>query len=171
MPSPHTSSILSINPKWIDYNGHLNMAYYHMLFDQALEEMAPIMGLGADYLSASNASAFTVEAHICYFREIKLTDSVQVTTRLIDFDEKRLRIYGELKHASEGWLAATSEFMILHVDMTTKSATPWPEIIFNKLKDIHRDHQTLPVAAFSGRAISMQPPQPNVAVTGASDAE
>ena len=31
---PLTSRVMGIEPDWIDYNGHLNMAFYNVLFDR-----------------------------------------------------------------------------------------------------------------------------------------
>ena len=45
--APFVSSTMRVEPSWIDYNGHMNMAYYHVLFDRAVEEGFGVVGLGA----------------------------------------------------------------------------------------------------------------------------
>src|SRR4051794_7073779 len=86
--APFVSSVMRIDPAWIDYNGHLNMAYYNVLFDRAIEEAFAIIGLGADYIRERDASTFTAECHVTYKRELNLGDPVRVTLQLLDFDEK-----------------------------------------------------------------------------------
>ena len=114
--APFVSSTMRVEPEWIDYNGHMNMAYYHVLFDRAVDEAFEVVGLGPDYVEARNASYFTAEVHTLYKRELKVTDLVRVTLQLISFDEKRLHFYEEIRHATEGWVSATCEALSLHVE-------------------------------------------------------
>ncbi len=66
--APFVSSTMGIEPDWIDYNGHLNMAYYHVLFDRAVDEAFGLVGLGPDYAEERHASFFAVEIHTIYKR-------------------------------------------------------------------------------------------------------
>ena len=67
---PFVASRMTVQPDWIDYNGHLNMAYYNVLFDRGLEEVFSLVGLGWDYLKNRGNSTFTAEVHIRYLREL-----------------------------------------------------------------------------------------------------
>ncbi len=118
IPAPFLTSVMQIEPQWIDYNGHLNMAYYNVMFDRAIDEFWLLLGIGPAYKTARNNSTFTAECHVRYLREIHLGDPVQISVYLIAADEKRLHTFEELRHAREGWLSATSENMTMHVDMT-----------------------------------------------------
>ena len=102
---------MQIEPQWIDYNGHLNMAYYNVMFDRAIDQFWLELGIGPDYMKERHGSTFTAECHVRYLREIHLGDPVQVSVLLIAADEKRLHTFEELRHATEGWLSATSENM------------------------------------------------------------
>src|SRR5580693_8140081 len=106
--TPFVSSVMRVEPAWIDYNGHLNMAYYNVLFDRAVDEVYELLGLGLDYLKTRRHSTFTAEVHVRYLRELKEGDPVRVSFQLLDYDEKRLHYFEELLHAEEGWLSATS---------------------------------------------------------------
>ena len=108
---------MRVEPAWIDYNGHLNMAYYNVLFDRAVDEVYELLGLGLDYLKTRRHSTFTAEVHVRYLRELQEGDPVRVSFQLLDYDEKRLHYFEELHHAEEGWLSATSENMALNVNM------------------------------------------------------
>ena len=122
--APFVSTSQRVEPQWIDYNGHMNMAYYHVLFDRAVDEAFEVVGLGPEYRKARQASFFTAEIHTLYKRELKARERVRVTLQLIDYDEKRLHFYMEARHAAEGWVAATCENLSLHVDMTTRKVSP-----------------------------------------------
>lgn len=153
--APFVSSTMKVEPAWIDYNGHLNMAYYHVLFDRAVDEAFGVVGLGPDYLEARGASFFAAEIHALYKRELAPDDPVRVTVQLIDFDEKRLHYYLEIRHATEGWVSATSENMSLHVDMDTRKVTPFPKDILGNLSVMKAAHGRLPRPAALGRVIGI----------------
>jgi acyl-CoA thioester hydrolase len=146
---------MRIDPAWIDYNGHLNMAYYNVLFDRAVDEAFAVIGLGEDYVRERHASTFTVECHVCYKRELSLADPVRVTLQLLDFDEKRLHFYQEMRHATEFWLSATSENMHLHMDMDERKVTPFPPDILASIAIMKAAHSRLPRSEFIGRTMKI----------------
>src|ERR1044071_9049643 len=83
--APFVSSLMRVEPAWIDYNGHLNMAYYNVLFDRAVDEVFELLDCGADYVK-HGFSTFTAEVHVRYLRELKEGDPVRVTFQLLDYD-------------------------------------------------------------------------------------
>jgi acyl-CoA thioester hydrolase len=153
--APFVSSTVRVEKQWIDYNGHLNLAYYHVLFDRALDEAFGLAGLGPEYLDEKNASYFAAETHTLYKRELTLDDPVRTTVQLLDFDEKRMHVYLEVRHANEGWISATCEMLSLHVDMDTRKVSPFPPEIRRNLEIMHAAHSRLARPAVVGRAISL----------------
>jgi acyl-CoA thioester hydrolase len=132
------SAPLAIKPDWIDYNGHLNVAFYVKLFDEGLDDLFERIGLSESYVRTRQMSFFALEAHVRYLREVHLKDPVQVRIQLLDVDEKRIHYWMELVHAEERWLSATMESISLHIDMTTRRAAPFPADIMASLADWHR---------------------------------
>jgi acyl-CoA thioester hydrolase len=153
--APFVSSIMKVEPAWIDYNGHLNMAYYNVLFDRAVDEVYEQLGIGPSYLKRTNHSTFTAEVHIRYLRELHENDPVRVAYQLLDYDAKRIHYFETLKHAEQGWVSATSENMTLHVDMTAKKVAPFPEDVLRRLAAMKAAHAKLPVPGGAGRRIKM----------------
>ncbi|TVR08368.1 MAG: thioesterase [Salinarimonadaceae bacterium] len=153
--APFVSSTMRIERDWIDYNGHLNLAYYHVLFDRALDEAFGLAGLGPEYVEERHASYFIAEAHTIYRRELRIEDTVRVTVQLIDFDDKRIHVYLEARHAAEGWLAACCEMMGLHVDTRERRVTPFPEEIRRNLEIMLAAHSRLPKPDSIGRAVGI----------------
>jgi acyl-CoA thioester hydrolase len=153
--APFVSSIMRIEPPWIDYNGHLNVAYYNVLFDRAVDEVYELIGLGPAYLERHKHSTMVVEAHVRYLRELKLDDPVRVTVRLLDYDAKRMHLFEELKHATAGWVSATSENMTLSVDMTTKKVAPFHDSVLRLLARMKAAHAVLPRPDGAGRSVGM----------------
>ena len=146
---------MQVEPGWIDYNGHLNMAYYNVLFDRAVDEAYELLGCGIAYVEAQRHSCFTAEAHVRYLRELHAGDLVRVTFQLLDFDAKRLHYFEQLFHAEEGWLSATSENMALHVDMAAKKTTALPSEVVARLQRMKAAHAKLPTPEAVGRRIAM----------------
>jgi acyl-CoA thioester hydrolase len=153
--APFVSSLMRVEPQWIDYNGHFNMAYYNVLFDRAVDEAYELLGIGIDYLKQYNHSTFTAEAHIRYLRELHDGDPVRVTFQLLDYDAKRIHYFEQLLHATEGWVSATSENMTLHVDMATKKVVPFGEIAARSLARLKAAHAHLPRPDGAGRSVKM----------------
>jgi acyl-CoA thioester hydrolase len=154
--APFVSSIMRIEPPWIDYNGHLNMAYYHVLFDRAVDEAFALVGIGPAYVKRRRHSFFTAEVHARYLRELNAPDPVRVTLQLLDCDAKRLHFFQRLFHATDGWVSATSEQLALHVDMEAKKVAPFPDDVAGSLAAMKASHALLPRPAAAGRRIAMR---------------
>jgi len=154
-PMPFRSSIMQIEPQWIDYNGHLNMAYYNVMFDRAIDELWLKLGIGPAYMKERHGSTFTAECHVRYLREIHLGDPVQVSILLVAADEKRLHTFEELRHASEGWLSATSENMTIHIDMAARKTAAFPPDIRARIEALAEAHRAIARPEGIGRKVAM----------------
>lgn len=154
--APFVSSVMRVEPAWIDYNGHLNMAYYNVLFDRAVDEVYELLGLGLNYVQTTKHSTFTAEVHVRYLRELLADVPVRVTFQLLGFDQKRMHYFEQLHHAEEGWLSATSENMALNVNMTAKKVADFPDSVMARLAEMKAAHDNLPVPHGVGRSISMR---------------
>ncbi|MEP1614450.1 MAG: thioesterase family protein [Roseobacter sp.] len=151
--APFRSSVMTVRPEWIDYNGHMNMAYYSVLFDEAADQIYPDIGFGPAY-QKTGFTTYTAEFHICYLRELHLNDPVTVTLQLLDFDEKRFHTYQEVWH-QDGWCAASGETLGLHIDQSGPHVAPMPPEILARLGALHKKHQELPRSHRVGRKIGI----------------
>jgi len=154
--APFVSSVMRVEPAWIDYNGHLNMAYYNVLFDRAVDEVYEVLGLGLSYVETTKHSTFTAEVHVRYLRELLVDAPVRVTFQLLGFDHKRMHYFEHLHHAEEGWLSATSENMALNVNMTARKTAAFPDHVMEMLALMKSAHDKLPVPDGAGRRIAMK---------------
>jgi acyl-CoA thioester hydrolase len=155
IPAPYVSKPMDIEKDWIDYNGHLNMAYYNVLFDRCSDEAFAAMGMGLDYVNERRLTIYTAEVHVCYVQELHLEHKVVVSFQLIDHDDKRLRAYQEIRHV-DGWLAATSETLSLHVDMSGPKVAPFPADVQAKVEAMRAAHSGLPMPERAGRSIGIR---------------
>src|SRR3954463_8828525 len=105
---------MPVRKEWIDYNGHLNLAYYLVLFDTATDALWDQIGLGPE-LRATGLTTFAVESHILYRAELIAGDAVVVDAQILGLDAKRLHVAHEMRR--NGALAALQELMFLCVDL------------------------------------------------------
>jgi acyl-CoA thioester hydrolase len=153
--APFISSVMRVEPQWIDFNGHLNMAYYTVLFDRAVDEVYDLIGLGPAYLKQHGHSTMVAEMHVSYLRELHDGDAVRVSVQLLDYDAKRVQLFERLLHATENWVSATCETMTLHVDMAAKKVAPFPDSVMRALERMKTAHAVLPRPEGAGRSVQM----------------
>lgn len=146
----HRAEVL---PEWIDYNGHMNVAYYVLAFDHATDAFYDYLGLDADYRRTMAGSTFAVESYVTYQREVLEADPLRFTTQLIAYDSKRLRFFHRMYHATDGYLAATSEWLSLHVDLKSRRVAPMPDWIQTRLAAVWEKHRDLELPQEVGQAV------------------
>jgi acyl-CoA thioester hydrolase len=161
-----------VEPGWIDYNGHMNMAFYNLAFDRGLDHVYDLLDIGADYAGSGAGSCFTLEVHVSYLRELVLDDPLRVEFRLLEWDAKRLHFFEEMYHAEGGYLAATSEQLALHVDMGSRRAAPFPDAVQERLRRMMASHGPLPRPPQVGRVIGIprRPAETDPAGAGSAEA-
>ena len=108
------------------------------------------------YVKSGGGSCFTVDVHVTYLQEVKLDDPLRVTYQLLDWDAKRLHMFASMHHAEEGYLAATSEHLSLHVDMRTRKAGPLPLEAQNRINAMMQAHRALERPPQVGHLIGIQ---------------
>lgn len=145
-----------VPPAFIDPNGHMNVGYYSVLFDQALDLPWDRLGVGSASTEATGCSTFTLESHVTYQREVHEGDALDFTFQVIDFDAKRLHYFMTMLHAHERWLAATSEAISICVDMATRRSTAWPADRLVRLRVLHETHSRRPRPMDVGRRIGIR---------------
>ena len=82
--------------KWVDYNNHLNMAYYVLIFDEAWEVMLEQFKMGSHSAETTNRSTMVVETNTQYISEVKENDEVDIMLTFFDHDKKRLHLKLEM---------------------------------------------------------------------------
>jgi acyl-CoA thioester hydrolase len=113
-----------VKTEWIDYNGHMNMGYYLVAFDQIpTEKFYDFINIGLAHKQALSKTTFTLGANIDYIREVMKGDRLRITSQLADYDHKRVHYIHCMYHAEEGYLAATNECLSIYVDLKKRRST------------------------------------------------
>lgn len=134
-----------VRPEWTDYNGHMNVAYFTLIFDHATDVFYPLVGLGLPYREKTGNSTFAVECHITYQREASAGDKVKVTTQLLGHDQKRIHYFHVMSHADEGYQMATLEQLAVHVDLRRRKVIPMTDEQQLLLAEMAESHSVLPM--------------------------
>ena len=167
IPVPFDRYRGEVLPEWIDANGHLNLAYYIVLFDYATDALFDAIGIGLGYKEATNHGTFAVETHNLYERELLVGERVHVVTQILGSDDKRLHFAHEMFSLASGHRAATQELMYLHIDLSARRVVPWPADVRERLSAASAAHARLTRPDWAGRRISM-PAQPDSSASGTS---
>ena len=106
--------------KWVDYNNHLNMAYYVLIFDEAWEVMLEQFKMGSHSAETTNRSTMVVETNTQYISEVKENDEVDIMLTFFNHDKKRLHLKLEMIEKKTQKLSATMEWISLYIDLNIR---------------------------------------------------
>ncbi len=113
---------------WIDYNNHMNVAYYLLIFDKyGADVLNDIFKMGELSAKTTGKSTMIVESYITYNKELQLNDEVDINCLYFDHDKKRLQYKMEMIHKEKKYLASTIEILALYVDLNERKVTEFEE--------------------------------------------
>jgi len=116
-----------IKKEWTDYNNHMNMAYYVLIFDEVWEIILEKFKMGENSAQTEMKSTMVVETHTTYNNEVKEGDEVIINLTFFDYDKKRLHFKMEMIEKSSKKLAATIEMLSLYVDLKMRKVAEFEE--------------------------------------------
>ena len=109
-----------IKKEWTDYNNHMNMAYYVLVFDQIWEIILEKFKMGEQSAKSTKMSTMVVETHTTYNNEVKEGDEVEINLTFFNHDKKRLHFKMEMIEKSSKKLSATLEMLSLYIDLNKR---------------------------------------------------
>lgn len=144
-----------VRPEWIDFNGHMTASAYVVAFDQAVFSLLGRIGVDPAYRSEAKCSTFALELHVTYRRELPADAPYTLHGRILAADAKKVHFWHEMRHAEEGWLSATQEVVNLHVDLNTRRAARFPELIAGKIDALLSEAHDLPYPDLAGGTVGL----------------
>ncbi len=137
-----------IKKEWTDYNKHMNVAYYVLVFDESWEVMLQKFKMGEDSAKTTGMSTMVVETYITYNNEVKEGEEVEVYLTYFDHDKKRLHYKLEMIEKSSKKISATIELLSLYVDLKKRKVSEFEEEKINLMqsfinangKKFNKDH-------------------------------
>lgn len=131
--SEHIEYTTRVRPEWLDHNGHVNVAYFVVAFDEATDAVYGRWGLGLDYPQASGCSVFTLGMNVDYLAELFENDSVRIVTDLVDVDDKRIHYFHRMFHATSDKLVARNECLCMNINLQTRRSQSFSSSVQKKL--------------------------------------
>lgn len=146
-----------VQPDWIDYNGHMNVAYYTLAFDRAVDRLLEDhLGIGESHVAATRHGPYTLQAHIHYLGEMLEGAAYTARALLLAADAKRFHLVLELLTA-DGGVAATCEQVLMNVDLDARRSAPYPGWAQARLARMVADHADAPRPPQTGAPIGLRP--------------
>jgi acyl-CoA thioester hydrolase len=148
----------TIQPDWIDYNGHLRDAYYLLVASYAIDELMDYLGLDAAYRAATHCTLYSLEMHVHFLNEVKSSDDLKVITSILDFDRKRIHAGCTFVCSRLPNPAASVDMMLMHVHQGAKPAgAPFPQTVTEKLNALKLSPAARGAFAPLSRQIALKP--------------
>jgi acyl-CoA thioester hydrolase len=152
-----------VDRAWVDYNGHLNDAYYMVIFSYATDGLMARIGLDEDGRRATGHTLYTLEVHLNYVQEVHEGVAVEVRTQILGVDAKRVHIFHTLHRQDDGALLATNEQMLANIDASNAASgpktAPFLPVVAALLLPLAQAHAALPRPANAGRSIALPVPR------------
>lgn len=144
--TPIVAGTITVPCEWLDYNGHMNEAYYITTASQGFEFLMQYIGMDRLFVH-QNATYFTLENHNTYMRECKAGDVLTSAGHLLDFDEKCIHMYYDVYKGDlqDNNIVFSMEQIKLLVDAKTHKKTTLPPIMFARLQAVYDAHKSLSV--------------------------
>ena len=146
----------SVQPGWVDYNGHMSESCYLLVFGDSSDAFFRFVGIDETYRDVGGHSFYTVETHLHNLREVALAAPLRLSLQLLDMDDKRVHLFHAMQHGATGELLATAEPMLVHVNMQQGRAAPILPTIHQHLQAVFLAHAVLPRPAQAGSSIGIR---------------
>ena len=126
--SPYKTRNQKVLSEWIDYNGHMNVAYYTLAFDKALDFFfEDVLGIGPTFVEKNKEGPFALKASYNYFSELLEEESFFVDISILDFDSKRVHVFGEMRKNKSLELSAIFETVLMNMDLSARTVKQYPD--------------------------------------------
>lgn len=155
--SPLRTAPLTVPSGWIDYNEHMNVAYYSMAFDKAADQIYDdVLLIGADYARELRMGPYVIQQQIHYIGELLRGDEFCIGFRILDWDAKRMHTWSDLIRVSDGRVAASAEALMMNVDLELRSSSPYPDWAMARIEALGKAQWDLPRPTLMGRTIGIR---------------
>ena len=124
--------------EWTDYNNHMNLSFYILVFDKAAEKILSKFKMGEEAAKKAKRSTMVVETHTTYNNEVKEGEDVEVFLSYFNHDKKRLHYKLEMYEKSKNILSATTEVLALYINLELRKVTEFEKekvLIIDKFID------------------------------------
>ncbi len=153
---PLRSPTRHVLPEWIDYNGHMNVAYYVLAIDKATDDIFDRLSMGLELVRTRRMGPMALVNQIHYLDELLEGQPFCCDLQLLDADHKRMHYFVTMQHLAKGTVAATFEGLSINVDLEARRSAPYPDDIRARLEAMLLAHAGLPRPPQIGAGIGIR---------------
>tara|TARA_A100001011_G_C14206439_1_gene797994 strand:+ start:468 stop:971 length:504 start_codon:yes stop_codon:yes gene_type:complete len=154
--APFKSKNRKVKKGWIDYNGHMNVAFYTVAFDEAIDEfLENAIGIGPSFIKESKQGSYALQTQYRYLRELLITDNFYISIFVADFTRKRMHLMLQMFELKEHKICSTCETIMINVDLHRRLSCEYPTFAYKKLTDLHKAAEKLRSTTVIGQPIGL----------------
>ena len=143
--------------EWLDYNGHMNVAYYTLAFDKSLDIfLEDLLGIGETHAYKNNQGPFVVQAHYHYLNEMRLNEKFHVRLFVVDCDKNKMHLCMEIYSLFQEKVIAVVEQVLLNVNLKLRKSEPYPPWAFERLIKLKNTHKNASLPSAFGKSIGLK---------------
>ena len=154
--APLRTATQRVERAWIDYNGHMNVAYYTLAFDRALDDIYDMLGIGPTLVTSARMGPMALQTQIHYMNELLEDAPFACDFVMLDADHKRVHCFLSMIALETGLLAATYETLSINVDLEARRSAPYPEAVRARVAALAEAHAGLERPEQVGRTIGIR---------------
>jgi acyl-CoA thioester hydrolase len=160
IPAPFRTALQTVQPEWIDYNGHMNVAYYTVGFDSAVDEVYEALGIGPTAAREDRVGPMALQSQVHFTAELLEGQRFDCDVMILDSDAKRVHIFATMwpegADRAADRPAATYESLSLNVDLEARRAAPYRPEIAARIAAVTAAHGSLPRPPQVGAVIGIR---------------
>jgi acyl-CoA thioester hydrolase len=142
---------------WIDYNSHMNVAFYTLAFDKSLDEfLEETLGIGETHAFQNKQGPFVLQAHYYYLNEMSLDEKFNVRLLVVDCDEKRMHLCLDIFSLKQKKIIAVSETVLINVNLAIRKTETYPLWAYNRLVKLKNTHENANFPSVLGKSIGLK---------------
>lgn len=153
---PIRTASRTVPPEWIDYNGHMNVAYYTLAFDKAMDEVLERLGIGPSFVTEAGMGPMALATQIHYLAELVEGEEFACDFQLLDADAKRIHSFLTMRKTATGEPAATYETLTANVDLAARRSAAYPDWAQRRIRRLLEAHARLPRPPQAGAGIGIR---------------
>ena len=143
--------------EWLDYNGHMNVAFYTLAFDKSLDIfLEDILGIGETHAYENNQGPFVVQAHYHYLNEMKLNEKFNVRLFVVDCDKNKMHLCLEIYSLLQEKVISVVEQVLINVNLKLRKSETYPLWAFERLLKIRNIHRNASLPSAFGKSIGLK---------------
>ncbi len=154
---PFKSKRRRVKKSWIDYNGHMNVAYYTFAFDEAIDEfLEKIVGVGPSFIRELKQGSYALQTQYRYLNELFVGDPFFIMIFVADFTRKQMHLMAQMISSANQEVCATCETVMVNVDLQKRRSCEYPQAALENISKLHAASQEFRHSISIGHPIGLK---------------